>query len=142
MYREISSSDINLGVLEVSKKTVALISLSIVEFLLFNRNQIPFVFEKFQYMVKRLEERKIKLDTDTEGNSVAYAIERHRNIAIGTHKQILEIQNVSVIKREIFDYSLKFIYPSRLFVELLRSTNFSRCLLCSVQLNLQQKKHL
>lgn len=92
MYKQIA---INIDSLAVSRKTAAQITLSIIEFLLFNRNQIPFVFEKFQYMIKRLQEDTKAPDSDKISSALTYSIERHRNLAAETYKKIVEIQNVN-----------------------------------------------
>lgn len=68
------------------------ICLSIVEFLLFNRNQIPFVFDSLKRMVEKIE--KSRTAEISDGTVRNYAIDRQRDIAIQTTKKFAEISDV------------------------------------------------
>lgn len=89
--------DINLGNDFMTDKIAANVLLSIVKFLLFNRNQIPFVYETFHYMTKQLVKARAENSENSECKSFVrnYAIERQRDIAIQTHRKFSEISDVS-----------------------------------------------
>lgn len=92
--------DVDLGDDFVTQKSTATLLLSIAKFLLFNRNQIPFVYETFNYMTKRLESMRTSSDENDISNTFVknYAIERQRDIAIQTHRKFNEISDVSTMK--------------------------------------------
>lgn len=83
--------NLNLENAIVTHEAAAIISVSILDFLLFNRNQIPFVYEMFENMVNMLEKMKATSTVDVKN----YAIERQRDIAIFTRNKINEIRQVS-----------------------------------------------
>lgn len=90
--------DINLGNDFVTNKAAVNVLLSIAKFLLFNRNQIPFVYETFHFMTKKLEKAKsMQHGPDVIGSSFvrSYAMERQRDIAIQTYRKFNEISDVS-----------------------------------------------
>lgn len=90
--------DINLGDDFVTKKAAVNVLLSIAKFLLFNRNQIPFVYETFHFMTKKLEKAKsMQNGQNAIGNSLvgSYAMERQRDTAIQTYRKFNEISDVS-----------------------------------------------
>lgn len=90
--------DINLGNDFVTNKSAVNVLLSIAKFLLFNRNQIPFVYETFHFMTKKLEKAK---SMQNGQNAIcdsfvrSYAMERQRDIAIQTHRKFSEVSDVS-----------------------------------------------
>lgn len=89
--------DINLGNDFVTNQTAVNVLLSIAKFLLFNRNQIPFVYETFHFMTKKLEKAKtMQNGKNAICNSFvrSYAMERQRDIAIQTHRKFNEISDV------------------------------------------------
>lgn len=83
--------DLKLGNTIITHETAAVISVSILDFLLFNRNQIPFVYEIFENMVNTLEKTKTTNTVDVKN----YAIERQRDVAILTRNKINEMRRVS-----------------------------------------------
>lgn len=86
------SLNIDLENTIITNEGAARMCLSIVEFLLFNRNQIPFVFDSLKRMVERIEKsRTAEISYDTVRN---YAIDRQRDIAIHTTKKFAEISDV------------------------------------------------
>lgn len=91
--------DINLGHDFVTNKAAASVLLSIVKFLSFNRNQIPFVFETFHYMAKKLEKAKSMQNEESVCKSFvkSYAMERQRDIAIQTYRKFNEMSTVSLL---------------------------------------------
>lgn len=93
--------DINLGSDFVTNETAVNMLLSIAKFLLFNRNQIPFVYETFYYMTKKLETAKSMQNGENAiCNSFvrSYTMDRQRDIAIQTYRKFNEITDVSVIR--------------------------------------------
>lgn len=92
--------DIDLGDDFVTQKSAASLLLSIAKFLLFNRNQIPFVYETFHFMTKKLESARSTCDENGVSNTFVknYAIERQRDIAIQTYRKFNEISDVSWMK--------------------------------------------
>lgn len=101
--------DIDLGNDFVTQKSAASMLLSITKFLLFNRNQIPFVFETFFYMTKKLEKaRSTCCETGVSNTYVRnYAIERQRDIAIQTYRKFNEISDVSSMLNNSYELSAK-----------------------------------
>lgn len=94
MFRKTNNKTIvnlNLENTIITHETAAIISVSILDFLLFNRNQIPFVYEMFENMVNMLEKLKPTNTVDVRN----YAIERQRDVAISTRNKINEIRQVS-----------------------------------------------
>lgn len=101
--------DINLDNDFVTNKTAANMLLSIAKFLLFNRNQIPFVYETFHYMIKKLETAKSMQNGDSSSHSSFvrnYAMERQRDIAIQTYRKFNEMSNVSVQWQPLIELAL------------------------------------
>lgn len=90
-----NSLDINLGNTVITNNGAARVCLSIVEFLLFNRNQIPFVYDTLRQMVHKLEKFKIIENRDDTVRN--YALDRQRNIAIQTTRKFAEISIVNII---------------------------------------------
>lgn len=77
----------------VTYKTQSRIFLSVMEFLSYNRNQIPLVYATFNNMVENLE----KAICDGELSSVKnFTLDRQRELAIRTNKKFQEISMVSV----------------------------------------------
>lgn len=86
--------DIDLNNTILTYKTVSRIFLSVVEFLSYNRNQIPLVYGTFNNMVQNLE--KATANESITGTSVKnFTLERQRELAIRTNKKFQEIFNVS-----------------------------------------------
>lgn len=91
--------DINLGNDFVTNEAAVNMLLSITKFLLFNRNQIPFVYETFYYMTKKLEKAKsLQNGKNAICNSFVknYAMERQRDVVIQTYRKFNEISDVSL----------------------------------------------
>lgn len=87
--------DIDLNSAVVTYKTVARILLSVVEFLSYNRNQIPLVYETFNKMVKDLEKTMCR-PAQTNFSVNNFTVERQRNLAIQTNKKFDELSNASL----------------------------------------------
>lgn len=85
--------DIDLNSVVVTHKTISRIFLALVEFLSYNRNQIPLVYETFNRMVKNLEKAH---ENDQLSNVKNFSLERQREIAIQTNQKFQEIFNVSI----------------------------------------------
>lgn len=86
--------DIDLNSAILTYKTVSRIFLSVVEFLSYNRNQIPLVYGTFNNMVQNLE--KAIADESVTGTGVKnFTLERQRVLAIRTNKKFHEIFDVS-----------------------------------------------
>lgn len=94
--------DIDLASDFVTQRSTATLLLSIVKFLLFNRNQIPFVYETFNYMTKRLETARSAHNESNANKTFGknFALERQRDVAIQTYRKFNEISNVSQKKRQ------------------------------------------
>lgn len=90
-----TSLDINLDNVIVTYKTSARVLLSIIEFLSYNRNQIPLVYETFNHMVHNLEKHPND-EGDSEIGVNDLAVERQREIAIRTNRKFHEISDVSL----------------------------------------------
>lgn len=107
--------DINLGNDFVTNKTAANMLLSIAKFLLFNRNQIPFVYETFYYMAKKLEAAKATQTEDAVCGSSSfvrsYAMDRQRDVAIQTYRKFNDISHVS---SHAFVLHLKLVSSAKL----------------------------
>lgn len=84
--------DVSVGNNAVSSKTAAKIMISIVEFLLFNWNQIPLVFEQFRHMIEKLTEMRDPNELHAEVKN--WKIERQRNEAIQAYQKYKELSEV------------------------------------------------
>lgn len=84
--------DINLGNILITSNGAAHMCLSIIEFLLFYRNQIPFVYDTLCHMVNKFEKNKTGNHDDTVKN---YALDRHRKKATRTIHTFSEISDVN-----------------------------------------------
>lgn len=88
--------DINLEAI-VTYKTSCRLLLSIIEFLSFNRNQIPMVYETFNHMVVNLENRKAHGTDSIETAVKDFAVERQRELAISTSRKFRDIGDVRIV---------------------------------------------
>lgn len=94
-----TSIDIDLNNAILTYKTVSRIFLSVVEFLSYNRNQIPLVYGTFNNMVQNLE--KAITSEPVCGTSVKnFTLERQRELAIRTNRKFQEIFDVSETRHE------------------------------------------
>jgi hypothetical protein len=103
----IANVDIDLSDMVVTYKTVTRILISIIEFLSFNRQQIPMVFESFNHLVIKLEHQP-NSDVDTFSAVKNFALERQKELAIKTNQSFREISDVSA-------YFVIFYYGYRRF---------------------------
>lgn len=88
----VAKVDINLDAI-ITYKTCCRLLLSIIEFLSFNRNQIPMVYETFSHMALNLEKlAKENAATCTEVKD--FALERQRELAIQTSRKFRDIGDV------------------------------------------------
>lgn len=86
--------DVSVGDAAVTSKTAAKIMISIVEFLLYNWNQIPLVFEQFRHMIEKFSEAKNTNELDAVVKN--YKIERQRNEAIQVYQKYKQLSDVSL----------------------------------------------
>lgn len=89
----LTTVDVNLENAIVTYKSSARVLLSIIEFLSFNRNQIPLVYQTFNHLAQNLEKLT---ETNNEMDICAsdLALQRQRDLAISTNKQFQEISDV------------------------------------------------
>lgn len=95
-YKKIAAKiDINLDTI-ITFKTCCRLLLSIIEFLSFNRNQIPMVYETFSHMVVNLEKwaAAAKENATNETEVKDFAVERQRELAIVTNRKFRHIGDV------------------------------------------------
>lgn len=87
--------DINLDAI-VTYKTCCRLLLSIIEFLSFNRQQIPMVYETFSHMVVNLEKKAAFVEENAvnEPEVKDFAVERQRELAILTNRKFRDIGDV------------------------------------------------
>lgn len=86
--------DINLDNCIITYKTVTRLLLSIIEFLSYNRNQIPLVYETFNHLVKNLENCSKNKSDECLIDVKDFAIERQRELAVRTNRKFQEISEV------------------------------------------------
>lgn len=84
--------EVSVGETAVTAKTAAKIMISIVEFLLYNWNQIPLVFEQFRHMIEKFTEAKNTNELDAVVRN--YKIERQRNEAMQVYEKYKELSDV------------------------------------------------
>lgn len=91
-WNKISTTvDIKLEDEVITYKTLTRILQSVIEFLSYNRNQIPFVYETFNHMVNGFKNKKIE---DIEMNMTNIALERQRNLAIQIRNKFEDLSKV------------------------------------------------
>lgn len=97
-WKKVSANvDINLDSEIVTYKTATRILLSIIEFLSYNRNQIPLVYETFNHLVQGLEKTTPNSFDKRDAADVEvldFAMERQRDLAIQTNRKFQDIANV------------------------------------------------
>ena len=98
--------DVSLGETVVSSKTAAKILISVVEFLLYNWNQIPLVFEQFRFMTEKFIEAKHTTEIDAMVTN--YKIERQRNEAIQIYHKYKQFSEVIVFT--VFAESVEVVF--------------------------------
>lgn len=99
VWKKLSATfDIKLDGVIVTYKTAARILLSIVEFLSFNRNQIPLAYETFNLLVQNLEKLLEKTNNVSELEVQDFAMERQRDVAIQTNRRFHDISNVRLFQ--------------------------------------------
>lgn len=91
-WHKISTTvDIKLTDEVITYKTLTRILQSIIEFLSYNRNQIPFVYETFNHMVNGFKNKTLE---DNEMNMTNITLERQRNLAVETRNKFEDISKV------------------------------------------------
>lgn len=96
IFSKISAEiDINLENEVITYKSLARALLSIVEFLSFNRNQIPLVYQTFNHLTSALEKRIPNDDSESDYGVHDLALERQRNLAISTNRKFKEMNDVN-----------------------------------------------
>lgn len=94
--KNVATIDINLDDMVVTYRTVTRVVMSIVEFLSFNRQQIPMVYETFNHLTNKLENRlKTKANQADCTEVKNFALERQQELAIKTNQQFRDISDVS-----------------------------------------------
>lgn len=106
--------DIDLNNAILTYKTISRIFLSVVEFLSYNRNQIPLVYGTFNNMVQNLE-KAIASESITGTGVKNFTLERQRELAIRTNKKFQEIFEVS----HCYSSAARVKYKNCLFFQLL-----------------------
>lgn len=87
--KNIQEIPINVKNIEIiSNKTQAFMLIAIIEFLSFQRNQIPFVYETYKYMVNQIRKKDEILVEDDWNN---HMLEMKRNSAIDTLDSLADI---------------------------------------------------
>lgn len=107
----IANVDIDLSDMVVTYKTVTRILISIIEFLSYNRQQIPMVFQSFNYLVKKNLEHQPNSDVDTFSAVKIFALERQKDLAIKTNQSFREISDVSAY------FGIFFIMAINVFIK-------------------------
>lgn len=92
----LATVDIDLNDMVVTYKTVTRILISIIEFLSFNRQQIPMVFESFNHLVKKLEQQTYSDDVTCSAVK-NFALDRQKELAIKTNQSFRQISDVGVL---------------------------------------------
>lgn len=90
----LANIDIRLENVVVTYKTAVRVLLSIVEFLSYNRNQIPLVYETFIHMVSKLEQCSENADAETE--VIDFNIGRQREAAVKTGRYFREMTDTLI----------------------------------------------
>lgn len=91
-WHKISTTvDIKLVNEVITYKTLTRILQSTIEFLSYNRNQIPFVYETFNHMVNGFSNKGLQ---DNAMNMTNIALERQRNLAVDIRNKFEDISKV------------------------------------------------
>lgn len=94
--KNVKEIPINLKNIEIiSNKTQAFMLIAIIEFLSFQRNQIPFVYETFKYMVNKIRKNNEFVVEDNWNNQM---LEMKRNSAIETLDSLADISKNILIE--------------------------------------------
>lgn len=116
--------DVNFDVSVVTRETTAKILTAIAEFLAFHRNQIPFVYQTFQFMVERI----MKFEPSEDWNN--FHIEQQRALAQSTlqyfnllRKRILNTLSSVEIAQALFVFGSTSTTPKEAFIIKLPSIN-------------------
>lgn len=85
---------IDLNDMVVTYKTATRVLMSITEFLSYNRNQIPLVFETFNLMATKLEKAA---PTNQDSSAIKdFAMERQKELVIKTNQSFRELTDVNI----------------------------------------------
>lgn len=94
--KNIQEIPINLKNIEIiSNKTQAFMLIAIIEFLSFQRNQIPFVYETYKYMVNKLRKNDKICDEEDWNN---HMLEKKRSSAIDTLDSLTDVSKNILIE--------------------------------------------
>lgn len=114
--KNIKLIDVNFDVSVITRETTAKMLSAIAEFLAFNRNQIPFVYQTFQFMVERM-----KVEPSEEWNN--FHIEHQRALAQSTlqyfnllRKRIINTLSSVEIALALFVFGSTSTTPKEAFI--------------------------
>lgn len=115
--RNIKLIDVNFDVSVITRETTAKMLSAIAEFLAFNRNQIPFVYQTFQFMVEKV----MKLEPSDDWNN--FHIEHQRAVAQSTlqyfnllRKRIMNTLSSIEIAQALFVFGSTSTTPKEAFI--------------------------
>lgn len=108
---------IDLNEMVVTYKTATRVLLSVIEFLSYNRNQIPLVFETFNLMASKMEKAA---PTDQASNAIKdFAMGRQKELVIKTNQSFRDLTDVNIIISTVPTagrrVTTNFIFISRLW---------------------------
>lgn len=96
----VANVEIDLNDMVVTYRTVTRVLMSVIEFLSFNRHQIPMVFETFTHLTTKLENLQRQKSGEECAGVKNFALERQRELAINTNRNFRDINDVN---KRIFD---------------------------------------
>lgn len=121
--KNIQEIPINLTNIEIiSNKTQAFMLIAIIEFLSFQRNQIPFVYETYKYMVNKFRKNYECVDEADWNNHI---LDKKRNSAIETLDSLTDItkniltefsQNHNIINEAMIIFGASIFSPKEAFI--------------------------
>lgn len=102
LYKNVEETiRINLREMVVTYKIASRLLLTVIEYLSYNRNQIPMIYEIFEYMAKKLEKYlKEKSGAPSENRIKSFALDRQREVVVKTNQSFRDISKVSNDKCE------------------------------------------
>lgn len=131
-HKTATSVDIQLDNAVITYKTLTRILLSIIEFLSYNRNQIPFVYETFNHMVNGLV-NKSQQQCTSELSMTNIALERQRESAVNIRGKFQEISKVciscGIFRKHIVNIEAKpKLFVSQILIKSLKSYEIEQAL--------------
>lgn len=135
----VAQMDINLDDMIVTYRTVTRVLMSMIEFLSFNRHQIPMVFETFTHLTSNLEKQQLQQNSDDCPEMKNFALDRQRELVITTNQNFRDMSNVRQmdIRRLLFEKSNLCEYNFRSSPNPVKTLSWNRRLLLLVPLFLR-----